>query len=141
MDGPAGREPRDRLRPDPESAQGWRNNLSLHVIKGGPAGGGFSTVGDLQRFAQALLNGRLVSVTALENLWSDHAGAGYGCGFSVAEGPAGKVVGHSGGFPVINSNLDILVDHGYVVAVMSNYSGAARALAERIRGLVERTEG
>ena len=32
----------------------WFNNLYAHVIKGGPAGGGFSTVRDLLAFDQAL---------------------------------------------------------------------------------------
>ncbi len=33
---------------------GWKNNLFLHVLKGGPAGGGYATAGDLHRFARAL---------------------------------------------------------------------------------------
>ncbi len=32
----------------------WKNNTFLHVLRGGPAGGGYSTVRDLHRFAQAL---------------------------------------------------------------------------------------
>ncbi len=39
-----------------ETAAGprYRNNIFQHVIRGGPAGGGYSTVGDLTRFAAAL---------------------------------------------------------------------------------------
>src|SRR5258707_8719164 len=37
-----------------------RNNLFLHVVKGGPAGGGFSTAEDLIRFARALRGHRLL---------------------------------------------------------------------------------
>ncbi len=43
--------------PDWKSEYGWQNNLFKHVIKGGPAGGRFSTVRDLFRFARALLGG------------------------------------------------------------------------------------
>jgi CubicO group peptidase (beta-lactamase class C family) len=124
--------------PAPESPWGYENNLFKHVIKGGPAGGGFSTVGDLQRFALALLSGTLVSAESRSRMWTDHFGEGYGYGFGIEEGPNGKVVGHSGGFPGINSNLDIMVDRGYVVAVMSNYGGAASPIANRIASLIAR---
>jgi CubicO group peptidase (beta-lactamase class C family) len=124
---------------DPDAAQGYRNNLYMHVIKGGPAGGGFSTVEDLRRFASALLDGTLLSRQSLETMWTDQGGAGYGYGFSVQELPAGRTVGHSGGFPGINSNLDILLDRGVVVAVMSNYSGAASPIASGINTLIART--
>jgi CubicO group peptidase (beta-lactamase class C family) len=118
--------------PDWNSPYRWQNNLYKHVIKGGPAGGGFSTVKDLHKFALALLSGKLVSKSMLETLWTDFKGANYGYGFSVTQGPAGKVVGHSGGFPGINSTLDIYLDSGYIVTVMSNYDRGANPLAARI---------
>jgi CubicO group peptidase (beta-lactamase class C family) len=124
--------------PAPNSEWGYENNLYKHVIKGGPAGGGFSTVGDLHRYALALLSGDLVSEEMLELMWTDHFGAGYGYGFGIQEGPNGKVVGHSGGFAGINSNLDIMVDRGYIVAVMSNYGGGASPVASRIAALMLR---
>jgi len=125
--------------PDYSSEYGWQNNLYKHVIKGGPAGGGFSTVGDLHRFALALTSGKLVSESSLETMWTDKSGAGYGYGFGLSEGPLGRVVGHSGGFSGINANLSMFVDAGYVVAVMSNYGGAASPLAAKIQDLLERT--
>lgn len=118
--------------PDWTSPYKWQNNLYKHVLKGGPAGGGFSTVRDLHAFALALLAGKLVSKPMLETLWTDFKGANYGYGFTVARGPGGKVVGHSGGFSGINSQLDIYVDSGYIVAVMSNYDNGASPLANRI---------
>src|SRR5262249_38682917 len=39
----------------------WKNNVFLHVIKGGPAGGGYSTVEALVAFATALRNHKLLS--------------------------------------------------------------------------------
>jgi CubicO group peptidase (beta-lactamase class C family) len=118
--------------PDWTSPYKWQNNLYKHVLKGGPAGGGFSTVKDLHKFALALLSGKLVSKTMLQTLWTDFKGANYGYGFSVAQSPGGKAVGHSGGFPGINSQLDIYVDSGYIVAVMSNIDNGASPLASRI---------
>ena len=127
--------------PAPTSAWGYENNLYKHVIKGGPAGGGFSTVGDLHRYAVALLSGDLMSEESLETMWTDHFGAGYGYGFGIQEGPNGKIVGHSGGFAGINSNLDIMLDRGYIVAVMSNYGGGAGPIASRIAELISRVPG
>jgi CubicO group peptidase (beta-lactamase class C family) len=123
----------------PDRQAGWRNNLYKHVIKGGPAGGGFSTVGDLHRFALALQRGELVSGASLTEMWKSQSDEGYGFGFGIDEGPLGKVVGHSGGFPGISADLKIFVDAGYVVAVLSNYSRAASAVSEEIRKLLQRT--
>jgi CubicO group peptidase (beta-lactamase class C family) len=127
--------------PAPSSEWGYENNLYKHVIRGGPAGGGFSTVGDLHRYALALLAGDLVSEESRETMWTDHFGAGYGYGFGIQEGPNGKVVGHSGGFSGINSNLDIMLDRGYIVAVMSNFGDAASPIASRIAALISRVPG
>ena len=126
--------------PDKGSEWGWQNNYYKHVIKGGPAGGGFSTVGDLHRFALALLSGKYVSKSSLEKMWTDHYNAGYGYGFGIQEGLNGKVVGHSGGFSGINSNLDIFLDKGYIIAVMSNIDNGASPLARKIDTLLSRVK-
>jgi len=125
---------------DHNSPYKWQNNLYQHVIKGGPAGGGFSTVGDLFLFARAISAGKLVSRESLKTMWKNHAEANYGYGFTVVQGPTGKVVGHSGGFSGINSNLDIYLDKDYVVAVMSNISNGASPLADRISQLLTRVK-
>ncbi|MEP1096979.1 MAG: serine hydrolase domain-containing protein [Cyclobacteriaceae bacterium] len=115
---------------------GWENNLFKHVIKGGPAGGGFSTVRDLHKFSMALTGEKLLSKSSLKLLWKSHTSR-YGYGFSLRASQAGKVVGHGGGFPGINSNLDIFPDSNYIVIVMSNYSSAASPVAEAIRHFIE----
>jgi CubicO group peptidase (beta-lactamase class C family) len=123
---------------DNKSPYGWQNNLYKHVIKGGPAGGGFSTVHDLHHFAMAMKAGKLVSSESLDEMWKIHGGRNYGYGFVIENGHNGKVVGHSGGFPGINSILKIYLDKDYIVAVMSNYDGAATAVAQEIDNLILR---
>ena len=59
----------------------------------------------------------------------------YGYGFDLG-GQTG-IVGHSGGFPGISSNLDIFKGSGYVAVVMSNYGGASQPVVEKIRTLVK----
>jgi len=126
--------------PDPKSPYGWQNNLYKHVIKGGPAGGGFSTVKDLHKFALALLAGKCVSQDSLKEMWTDHLGADYGFGFQVTEGADGKVVGHGGGFDGINSNLSIYLKSGHIVAVMSNIDNGASPVARKIGHLLVRVK-
>jgi CubicO group peptidase (beta-lactamase class C family) len=126
--------------PDFTSPYKWQNNLYKHVIKGGPAGGGFSTVKDLHKFALALLSGKLVSKPMRETMWTDFKGADYGYGFQVVQGPMGKTVGHSGGFSGINSQLDIYVDSGYIVAAMCNYDNGASPLAGKIGRILARVK-
>ncbi|MCU0291615.1 MAG: beta-lactamase family protein [Thermoanaerobaculaceae bacterium] len=85
--------------------------------------------------------GKLVSKTMREMLWTGFQGESYGYGFQVRYGPAGRVVGHNGGFPGINSQLDIYVDSGYIVAVMSNVDGGASPLADAIGSILARVKG
>jgi len=81
-----------------------------------------------------------VSAESLELLWTDHADAGYGYGFGIEEIEGiGGVVGHGGGFPGLNSNLDIMLDRGLIVAVMSNYGEGASPVASAINDLIGRT--
>ncbi len=120
-----------------DNEYGWENNIYKHVLKGGPAGGGFSTVRNLHKFSQALINEKLVTKSSLDLLWKNHTSS-YGYGFSLKSSSAGKVIGHGGGFPGINSNLDIFPDSGYVVIVMSNYSSAASPVARKIRQYIEK---
>jgi CubicO group peptidase (beta-lactamase class C family) len=115
----------------------FRNNIFMHVIRGGPAGGGYSTVEDLLRFAEALKAGKLVGQKYVEMLTTakpELNSPQYGFGFGVD--PATNIVGHGGGFPGISSNLDIFKGTGYVAAVQSNYGGAAMPVVEKIRALV-----
>jgi CubicO group peptidase (beta-lactamase class C family) len=88
----------------------------------------------------ALLGGKYVSKESLKAMWTDQLGANYGYGFSVSQGPEGKVVGHSGGFDGINSNLSIYLDSGYIVAVMSNIDNGASPVARKIGHLLGRVE-
>ena len=135
-----------RSAPDASGKRAWKNNLFLHVVKGGPAGGGFSTAADLLRFAQALRTGKLLRrAESAENLYSGKVAAGggggtddrYGYGFDTSLVNGQRVTGHSGGFPGINSNLDIFLDSGYTVAVMSNYDPpAAQFVANKARELL-----
>ena len=97
----------------------------------------------LVRFAESLKSGKLVSAATYELLTTpkpDVNSPDYGYGFGVNSQTG--IVGHSGGFPGISSNLDIFKGSGYVAVVMSNYGGASQPVVEKIRTLVKsRTAG
>jgi len=65
------------------------NNLFSHVVKGGPAGGGFSTAPDLLKFTNALVSDKLVGRPSREILTTGKVvfspGTKYGYGFICSE--------------------------------------------------------
>jgi CubicO group peptidase (beta-lactamase class C family) len=121
-----------------KGGRGRKNNLFMHVVKGGPAGGGFSTVEDLLRFDVALRTHRLLDATHTDLVLTGKADNGrYGYGFVVTTYRGTRIVGHSGGFPGINSDLSMYLDKGYTVAVMSNYDPpAAQRVSNKVRELL-----
>ena len=118
---------------------GWTNNLYKHVVRGGPAGGGFSTVEDLLRFDRVLRAHTLLNPEYTELVWSakpDLNSPIYGFGFSISGESGDRIVGHGGGFPGINSNLDMFLDSGYTAVVMSNYDRGAEPIKSKMRELL-----
>ena len=86
------------------------------------AGGGLSTVGDLQRFARALLEGRLLSKEYMAILMTGRVtSAGEKRpGFFRMTDEKPRSFGHGGGAPGMNGDLRIFPDSGHVIAVLSN---------------------
>lgn len=113
----------------------FRNNIFSHVIRGGPAGGGYSTVEDLLNFSLALRSNKLAGAGYVKQLTTPKPelnSPGYGFGFIIEDG----IAGHGGGFEGINSNLDMFLENGYTAVVMSNYGGAAFPVFRKIRELI-----
>lgn len=113
----------------------FSNNIFMHVMRGGPQGGGYSTVEDLLKFERALRGNKLVSAEMVKMLTTakpDLNSPGYGFGFQIDE----KTFGHSGGFPGINSNLDMFRDSGWTAVYMSNYSRGGSLISQKIQKLV-----
>ncbi|MGH7245194.1 MAG: serine hydrolase domain-containing protein [Phycisphaerales bacterium] len=115
------------------------NNIFAHVFRGGPAGGGYSTVTDLLRFDQALRAGKLLNTDSLAAAWTRvdvPRSFNYGLGFFVEQSPAGRIVGHGGDFAGISAQLRMYLDTGYTVAILSNYDGAAPLVEAKARELI-----
>jgi CubicO group peptidase (beta-lactamase class C family) len=98
---------------------------------GNPSGGAYSTVGDLHAFAQALLTHRLLSADLTATLLagkveSDRRGPGidqYAYGFSDQTINGVRIVGHNGGTPGYEGELNAYPDLGYTVVLLSNQDG------------------
>lgn len=115
----------------------WSNNVFSHVMKGGPQGGGYSTVEDLLKFDQALRSGKLVSTEMFKTITSakpELKSPEYGYGFQIDAEK--NVAGHGGGFTGINSNLDIYLGSGWSAIVMSNYSRGAGPVQSKMEELI-----
>ena len=109
----------------------WVNNADTLPWRGTSAGGGYSTVGDLLRFARALSGGKLIKPELFAQMTSKQAGPGYGFGMMVADEPRGKRFGHGGGAPGMNGELRVYPGTGTVVVVLANLDPpAATRLAD-----------
>lgn len=110
-------------------------NTDTLPYRGTAAGGGYTTVGDLLRFANALTSHALLDAehTALLTTGKAAAGPGrYAYGFEERVQDGLRSVGHSGGAPGMNGDLRIF-DSGYVVAVLANADPPA---AQRISDFI-----
>ncbi len=100
----------------------WTANTNTLPWRASSAGGGYSTVGDLVKFAEALMSGKLISPALYAQMTSVQTplGPGYGFGMMVSDGPPGKRFGHGGGAPGMNGELRVYPKTRTVVVVLAN---------------------
>ena len=126
----SGSDPEDQTMPDrsvgytrgPDGGR-WRRNDDTLPYRGTSAGGGYSTVGDLLRFATALEQHRLLDAHHTELLTRgkvDTPNGRYAYGFGDAQFNGVRCFGHGGGAAGMNGDLEICPAVGYVVAVLAN---------------------
>jgi CubicO group peptidase (beta-lactamase class C family) len=137
---------------DGRVAQGYLDGKRWGTVMGHPmaadgphwalrANGGIeSTAYDMLRWAQALLDGRVLSPESMKKLWAPHVSEGgdtfYGYGWSIAKAPDGsKIITHNGGNGIFFADLAIVPDAGLVVFLMTNViaeTRVANALLEQL---------
>ncbi len=120
----------------------WRENTLLHSIKGGPAGGGYSTLDDLHRFALAVQSHKLLDPEHtrlyLEGKVEFEPGLYYSCLIDDDRAGGHRRHGHNGGGPGISAEFAFYPDMGFTVAVLSNVDNGAVKPAGFLRALIER---
>jgi CubicO group peptidase (beta-lactamase class C family) len=102
------------------SNDAWVPNTDTLPWSGTAAGGGYSTVGDFFRFAEALQSGKLVSSASLTQMITPGLNSQYGFGMSLTGEGATRSVGHAGGAPGQNGDLRVFPESGYVIVALSN---------------------
>lgn len=113
-----------------------RENYYRHPPRGGgSAGGGYSTVIDLHKYARALAGDKLVSRAIRDSLWTPHTQMGpemgYGYGFGVERMESGYLsVGHNGGAPGITASFHYFPELDLTVTALGNYDMVAETATQ-----------
>ena len=116
--------------------RGWRSNVYTKPARGSSAGGGYSTLRDLLRFAGALTEGKLLSRPHTSWVLGGPEPDGAATDTRSA---GGHGLGVAGGAPGMNAVLEIDLDAGFTVVVLSNYDPpAAERVARQLRALSRR---
>jgi CubicO group peptidase (beta-lactamase class C family) len=107
-----------------DGGETWKPNTDTLPYRGTSAGGGYSTVEDLQRFAEALRNHKLLDEHYTELLTTGKVDTGgsdkYAYGFMDRTSGGVRSFGHGGGAPGMNGDLMIYPQSGYAVTVLAN---------------------
>jgi CubicO group peptidase (beta-lactamase class C family) len=120
----------------------WKPNTSTLPYRGTSAGGGYSTVEDLLRFANALTGHKLLNERDTATLTTGKVAMGpiakYAYGFGDFNRDGVRWFGHNGGAPGMNGELQIFPESGYVIVVLANMDPPAAGqimdfIAQRFR--------
>jgi len=124
---PAGAPPAPGQSPNPQPST-LRDNSARPQIAN-PSGGAYSTVGDLLRFAAALLDHKLLGPAMTDTVLTPRVNAPqpggppmdkytYGFAYQAIDGVS--FVGHNGGTAGYEGQVDIYPQTGYVVVILTN---------------------
>lgn len=122
-------------------ADEWTSSLFISPVRGGPAGGGYSTVEDLLRFDAALRSHKLLTrkytdITLAGKVeYRPRAQYAYGFANDVVNGR--RIVFHDGGANGVSAEFDMYPDLGYTVVVLSNLDHpSARPVVKKAQELI-----
>jgi D-alanyl-D-alanine carboxypeptidase len=99
------------------------SNIYIIPFKGSPAGGSYTTAGDLLKFANALMSFKLLNEADTITLSTgkvDYGTRRYAYGFTEETINGHRLIGHGGGNTGIADTLMIFTDLGYTAVVLTN---------------------
>src|SRR5262249_28586974 len=113
------------------------------MVRGNPAGFGFSTVGDLFKFGCAIRSNRVLSPTSTALMlagkvpWPDNPGVLCAYGWQDKHVNGCRIVGHGGSGLGVSGYFDLYTDGGYLVAILANYDPpVARRLGQLLQEIL-----
>ena len=114
-----------RMGPDGKPLEEVQDNTNIREVKGGPAGGGYSTAGDLVKFHMALRSYKLLNEEYTKLVTTGKVDAGgpmgrYGYGFGDKIFGGKHIVGHNGGSAGISANFEMYPELGYTAVLLMN---------------------
>jgi D-alanyl-D-alanine carboxypeptidase len=114
-----------RMGADGKRGEEFSPNTDRIEVRGGPAGGGYSTAEDLVKFHLALRDYKLLNREHTELVTTGKVDVGgpigryaYGFGDKIVEGK--RIIGHNGGWPGIAVQLDMYPETGHTAVVLMN---------------------
>jgi CubicO group peptidase (beta-lactamase class C family) len=114
-----------KMSPDGKQLEEAKDNTNTREVKGGPAGGGYSTVVDLVKFHMALrsyklLNEEYTNIVITGKVESGGPIGRYAYGFGDKVFGGKHIVGHNGGAPGIAANFEMYPALGYTSVMLMN---------------------
>ena len=101
----------------------WIPNTDALTSSGTPAGGGFSTAGDLLRFADALRLNKLLDAQLTKLMTTGKVANPFGLdayGFGVQTVNGNQCFGHNGSARGVNGDLEMCLNSSYAIVVLAN---------------------
>ena len=98
----------------------FQKAFMTNSIVGGGAGGGLSTVSDLHKFSLSLLRNNLLKEETTKQLIQYTVNGKYGYGTEHQLLANENIIGHSGGFINVCTELNLYTKSNYIVIILSN---------------------
>ena len=97
-----------------------QKTIFMGTAKGGPAGGGYTTVDDLYKFALAFKNNKLLNRVNTNLMKKEPENDWYGYGMQFAGAKGSGIYGHSGGHYGVGAEWRVFEKQNYIVVLLTN---------------------
>lgn len=97
-----------------------QKTIFMSAVKGSSAGGGYSTIDDLYKFALAFTNNKLLNAEYTDQMMKEPKSGSYGYGMQFAGAKNSGIYGHSGGHYGVGAEWRVFEKQNYTVALLTN---------------------